>query len=149
MACSGSDDGAVRLWDVDTGKVIAKWTGHKGRISSVCWNRGGQAVSGSYDDGTVRVWDVDSGKTILAIETGFSELYAVIYSPDMTMIATGGDNNEEDFLKIWDAKTGKLIVNLKGHTEELTCLAWTADGKTLISGTCCSHVSPLIRSDNR
>lgn len=25
---SGSSDGAVRLWDIDTCKVITKWTGH-------------------------------------------------------------------------------------------------------------------------
>jgi WD40 repeat protein len=133
---SGSDDGAVRLWDVDTGKVTAKWTGHKGRISSVCWNRGGRVVSGSYDDGIVRVWDVDSGKTILAIETGFSKANTAIYSPDTTMIATGGHKKDlEEHLKIWDAKTGQLVTNLKGHTDEVWCLAWTADGKILISGS--------------
>jgi WD40 repeat protein len=130
---SGSNDGAVRLWDVDTEKVIAKWTGHKGRISSMCWNRGGRAVSGSYNDGTVRVWDVESGKTVLEIETGFSNVNTIIYSPDSTMIATGGHSRE--YLKIWDAKTGTLVANLKGHTQQVNCLAWTADRKTLISGS--------------
>jgi WD40 repeat protein len=86
--------------------------------------------------GTARVWDVESGKTVLAIETGLSELEAVIYSPDMTMIATGGESEDlKEFLKIWDAKTGKLITNLKGHTKIVYCLAWTADGSTLISGS--------------
>jgi WD40 repeat protein len=133
---SGSNDGVLRLWDVDTGKVIAKWTGHKGKISSVCWNRGGQVVSGSYDDGTVKVWDVESRKTTLAIETGLSGAGAVIYSPDTTMIATGGHKKgSEEYIKIWDVKTGKLIANLKGHTNDVYCLAWTADGKTLISGS--------------
>jgi WD40 repeat protein len=129
---SGSGDGVVRLWDVDTGKVISKWVGRMNEVLSVCWNRdGGQVVSGSYGDGTVRVWDVESGKIVLAIETGLSGVWAVIYSPDTTMIATGGYGEEESF-KIWDAKTGKLLANL--NTDEVTCLAWTADGKTLISG---------------
>jgi WD40 repeat protein len=89
-------------------------------------------VSGSFD-GTARVWDVESGKTFLAIETGLIEVWAVIYSPDTTMIATGGYG--EEYLKIWDAKTGKLVANLKGHTHYVNCLAWTADGKMLISGS--------------
>ncbi|KAJ8581601.1 WD40 repeat-like protein [Rhizopogon salebrosus TDB-379] len=80
---SGSDDGAVRLWDIDTRKVIAKWTGHKGRISSVCWNRdqGGRVMSGSYDDGTKLLatgcddnnaysWDISA----IAKGAGFSDL---------------------------------------------------------------------------
>jgi WD40 repeat protein len=85
-------------------------------------------VSGAVYDETARVWDVESGKTVLAIETGFSDVWAVIYSPDTTMIATGGDSKEEP-LKIWDAKTGKLVANLKGHTATVTY------GKTLISGS--------------
>jgi len=92
-------------------------------------------MSGS-NDGTARVWDVESGKTVLAIETGFKEVQVVICSPDMTMIATGGDSKDlKEFIKIWDAKTGKLFTNLKGHTEQVYCLAWTADGSTLISGS--------------
>jgi WD40 repeat protein len=129
---SGSDDRAVRLWDVETGKVLAKWTGHGRRTSSLCWSRDGGLVASGSSDGTTTVWDVESGKTVLAIETGLSGVAAVIYSPDTTMIATGG-RNEEEFLKIWDAKTGKLVANLKGHTAAVECLAWIA--KTLISGS--------------
>jgi WD40 repeat protein len=45
---SGSSDGSVRLWEVDTGKVIAKWTGHTNEVKSLCWNRDrGRVVSGS------------------------------------------------------------------------------------------------------
>jgi WD40 repeat protein len=52
------------------------------------------------------------------------------------MIATGGHSFEDYFMiKVWDAKTGKLVANLKGHTNPVTCLAWTTDGKTLISGS--------------
>jgi WD40 repeat protein len=112
---SGSRDGAVRLWDVDTGKVIAKWVGHTGIALSVCWSRdGGRVVSGAELDGTARVWDVESGKTVLAIETGLYTVYAVVYSPDTTMIATGG-YSEEEYLKIWDAKTGTRRKSQRTH----------------------------------
>jgi len=132
----GCGDGAVKLWDIDAGKIIAEWTGHTTYVTSVCWDRAcGRVVSASID-GTARVWDVESGNTILAIETGLSEVWAVIYSPDMTMIATGGERKDlKESIKIWDAKTGKLITNLKGHTRNVFCLAWTADGSTLISGS--------------
>jgi WD40 repeat protein len=117
------------------GKLIAKWTGHNSRVLNICWNRDGRRIASGDDEGTTRVWDVDSGKTILVIETGFTQVIAVIYSPDTTMIATGGINGKEEYLKIWNAKTGKLVANLEEHTWTVLCLAWTADGEKLISGS--------------
>jgi len=142
---SGGPTGDLKLWDINTSKLIAEWTGNTDYVTSVCWSQdGGRVMSGSID-GTARVWDVESGKTVLAIETELSEVKAAIYSPDMTMIATGGDSEDlKEFIKIWDAKTGKLITNLKGHAGRVYCLAWTADGSateheemknTLISGS--------------
>jgi WD40 repeat protein len=132
----GSDDRAVRLWDIDTRKVIAKWTGHRHEVWSVCWSRDGQRVVSGSKDGTIRVWNVESGETILGpIDTGLGdEIYAAIYSPDESMIATGSTSDPAGpnrFIKIWDAKTHKLVTSLKGGS----CLAWTEDGKTLISGS--------------
>jgi WD40 repeat protein len=125
---SGSRDGAVKLWNVDMGKVIKTWTGHTKHVKSVSWSPdGGRVVSGSWDE-TFRVWDVEKGKTILGpINTG-DNVYAVCYSPDAKMIATGLGSDE---LKIWDANSGKLLKSFKGV---YSCLAWTLDGKTLIAG---------------
>ncbi|KAG2060577.1 WD40 repeat-like protein [Suillus hirtellus] len=55
----------------------------------------------------------------------------MIYSPDATKIATGGDG--EDAVKIWDAETGELLNTLK-HKNQAWSLAWTSNGKKLISG---------------
>ncbi|KAG1853801.1 WD40-repeat-containing domain protein [Suillus tomentosus] len=75
------------------------------------------------------------------IETGHTVVWAVVYSPDMSMIATGGHDGPrtreptESSIKIWDTKTGELVATLKGHTDIVGCLTWTKDGKTLISGS--------------
>jgi len=135
---SGSKDGGMKIWDLNTGKVITTWTAHTSNVTAVSWSQDGARIMSGCFDGTTRVWDVESGKTILEIITGFNNIftYGAIYSPDETMIATGGSNNvEKEFLKIWDAKTGELVKNLKGHTDNVTCLAWTPDGSTLISGS--------------
>jgi WD40 repeat protein len=55
---SGSWGGIVKLWNVDTGKVIKILKGHTKGVKSVCWNAdGGRVVSGSWD-GTFIVWDI-------------------------------------------------------------------------------------------
>ncbi|KAG2153033.1 WD40-repeat-containing domain protein [Suillus bovinus] len=101
-------------------------------VSAMCWSAdSNQLLSGSWD-GTARVWDVESGKTVLTIETGHNWVNAVIYSPDATKIATGGDN--ENAIQIWDTKTGGLL-NTLNHDIQVWSLAWTSDGKKLISGS--------------
>jgi hypothetical protein len=137
---TGNMNGAVKLWNIDTGKVIKEWTRHIERLESVCWSPdGGRVVSGILgledDHGTFRVRDVENGKTILGpihCKAGGLNGVAVCYSPDGKMIATGGF-----WLKIWDANTGELLktmVNVIG----VMCLTWTSDGKTLIAGG--SHI---------
>jgi WD40 repeat protein len=140
---SGSIDGNgggdsrynVMLWDVKTRKAISKWTGHTNLVCALCWSPDGERVaSGSYD-GTARVWDVNvvnTSKTILTIETGHNWVFAVMYSPDSSKLATGGDR--EAAVKIWDAKTGELLNTLK-HNARVYSLTWTSDGKKLISGS--------------
>ncbi|KAG1740187.1 quinon protein alcohol dehydrogenase-like superfamily [Suillus paluster] len=135
---SGSKDGAVRLWNIDTGKVIAKWIGHTQPVWAVCWSQDSRRVVSGSGDGTIRVWDVESGKTIVGpIETGHAWVCTVVYSPVSSMIATAGSckAKDEQLIKIWDIITGTLVTTLKGHTRTVECLAWTADAKTLISGS--------------
>ncbi|KAG1755954.1 quinon protein alcohol dehydrogenase-like superfamily [Suillus lakei] len=138
---SGSRDGVVRLWDIETGKVVEKWTGHTKEVWSVCWSRDGRRVLSGSLDGTARQWDAEKhGDSILApIKTGHGEVRVAVYSPDTTLIATAGLGEssaaKECPVKIWDAKTGELVATLKGHTDWVGCLAWTADGKTLNSGS--------------
>jgi len=130
---SGSRDGKVRLWNIGKKKVVAKWTGHTDCVRALCWRGDGRRVLSGSDDRTIRVWDVKSGNTVLGpINTGHWVVYAVIYSPDRTKIATGGYN--EDALKIWDAKTGDLLSTIK-HNSAVWSLAWTSDQKKLIAGS--------------
>ncbi|KAG1844637.1 WD40-repeat-containing domain protein [Suillus subalutaceus] len=116
---SGSIDGKVRLWNVETGKIVARWIGHT-------------EGSGSWDR-TARVWNVKSGETILEIKTGHNFVWAVIYSPDQTKIATGG--YKESAVKIWDAETSELLATPCLHDYTVWSLAWTSDGNKLISAS--------------
>ncbi|KAJ8593613.1 WD40 repeat-like protein [Rhizopogon salebrosus TDB-379] len=132
---SGSNDDAVRLWDNDTAKIIARWMGQTAGVTSLCWSRDGRrAVSGAYD-ARVRVWDAETGKSTILELLEFDRVMAAIYSPDERMIAAGGWRNKNiGFIQIFDANTGKLVKNL-GFTARVYCVAWPGDGKTFISGS--------------
>jgi WD40 repeat protein len=69
------------------------------------------------DYGTARQWDVENGETVLApVETGNTDVYAVVYSPDMTLIVTCEHDkfgSDTDSVRIWDVQTGEIAATLQ------------------------------------
>jgi WD40 repeat protein len=135
---SGSSDGTVRLWNVEMEKVVLKWKGHSDGVESMCWSPDGERVVSGSLDGTARVWDAKTGEPVQGlklIKTGHEHVFAVSYSPEAKMIATGG--YDEDGIEIWDAKTGKRLSTIE-LDESVYSLAWTSDEKKLIAGSASS-----------
>jgi WD40 repeat protein len=56
-------------------------------------------------------------------------------SPDGKVLAAGGGDGRGGELKLWDAAAGKEIASLPGYTNSLYSLAFSADGKRLVSGS--------------
>jgi COMPASS component SWD3 len=57
---------------------------------------------------------------------------AVKFSPDSTMIATGGADGA---VKVWDTRSGKLIHTFEGHLAGISTISWSPDGATIASGS--------------
>jgi len=79
--------------------------------------------------GRVVVWDVATGKRVLEAGDEYDEVLAADISPDHHFIALGGPNR---VVKIF--QDGKLLYSIKKHTDWVTSLTFTSDGKLLISG---------------
>jgi len=57
---SGSSDHAVRIWDMETEKLVGLFRGHTDGITSITFSSDGRCiVSGSYDQ-TVQIWDAET-----------------------------------------------------------------------------------------
>lgn len=81
-----------------------------------------------------RQLDAATGMTALHQELRWSWGYDVAYSPDGTKLAAcfhGGH------VEIYDGASGERIADLDGHggvPNGVRCLAWSADGSTLVTG---------------
>lgn len=127
---SGYADGMVRIWEVETGELYDELEGHTGCVKSASFSPDGRyIVSASYDN-TVRIWDTEKEQPmerILDLKTYFC--YSASIRPDGKYIAASLAN----IIKIWDAKTGQLVKNLKGHTEDVYSVAFSPDGRYIVS----------------
>src|SRR2546421_21759 len=59
-----------------------------------------------------------------------AEVLAVAYSPDRETLATGG---ADKLIRLWDAAGGKILATLEGHGDAISSLAFSRDGRLLVS----------------
>jgi WD40 repeat protein len=129
---SGSDDKTVRVWDAQTGKLLAVLEGHSGSLNSVAFSPdGAHIVSGSYDK-TVRVWDAQKGQELAVLQGHSSWVRSVAFSPDGAHIVSGSDDKT---VWVWDAQTGKELAVLEGHSGWVQSVAFSPDGAHIVSGS--------------
>ena len=61
---TASRDNTARLWEADSGKLLATFQGHTGAVVSAVFSPDGRRVLTASYDNTARLWDASSGKTI-------------------------------------------------------------------------------------
>jgi WD40 repeat protein len=128
-----------------SGKPIGSpFRGHTDQVNSVAFSHDGlRIVSGSRDK-TLRVWDALSGLTIGPPFKGHTRaVNSVAFSPDSRRIASGAGDyygpfwwSSDNTVRIWDASSGQQIgLSLKGHTSPVYAVAFSPDGRRIVSGS--------------
>ena len=128
MLASGSDDGDIRLWDVATAKNTTILTGHKEDVKSVVYSPDGKTLASAGLD-AIKLWDVTTGKVTKSFRGG----KFVAFSPNGKQLAFR-DYDDCKIINLWDVAMEKKIGSLKGTTIPIESIAFSPDGKTLISG---------------
>jgi WD40 repeat protein len=96
-------------------------------------------TAASESDITIKLWDVATGQVKNTLVGHSGEIGALAFSPDGKILASGGSGRqnqleEADYtIRLWDTSTGRERAVLKGHTEGISELNFSPDGKTLIS----------------
>ena len=109
-ALTGSRDGIVRLWDLETGKLLHRLRGHKRYVRAAAISRDGKrALTGSVDK-SVLLWDLETGKELKRLTGHDSDVAGAQFSSDGRM-ALSFDWKRNVIL--WDLKTGRPISRLK------------------------------------
>lgn len=131
MLASGSGDKTLKLWDAQTGALKQTLTGQRSFVASVAFSPDGKTLASGGGHGTsVKLWDAQAG-TLKRTLTGLGAARSVAFSPDGKTLA-GGD----DFIvRLWDAQTGALKQMLGRKYDSSAPIAFSPDGKMLVSGS--------------
>ena len=84
---------------------------------------------------SIQCLDLTTGKELWRTEPHRDAgLSALALSPDGRLLASGS-GFEDPTIRIWEAATGRLLVRLDGHTGFVCKLAFSKDGRRLISAS--------------
>jgi WD40 repeat protein/class 3 adenylate cyclase len=137
---TGSIEGAIDVWDVQTGKII--WSnvhGQKSFIDWVEWSPDGTKIVSGAEDSVALIWDVKTGKELLALvghepPTG---IISATWSPDSKYILTTSGEPDlgalDNTARIWDAATGNMILVINGHTGPVVEGDWSPNGTRIVT----------------
>ena len=134
----------IQLWETATGKLSHTLTGHTRWIKSIAFSADSKTLVSGDAHETIRLWDTATGKlkSVLNWKHGTST-HTLAFSLSGRFIASG----HYDGAKLWDntvkpkQQTEDAIGNyqhtleLHGHKDYVSKLAFSPDGKTLLTGS--------------
>ena len=121
-------DRSARLWDLSTGKTIAKFTVSPG-ATDLAFTADGKTLAIACTDQSLRLFDVSSGKKTMQIDLGssFHQANFAIAPDGKALYVSSG----ETVLHGFDTATGKELYPTVGHLGGVAALVWSPDGKIL------------------
>lgn len=117
-----------------SGEPVSQIQVDTGKVNSLSFDATGERIlvatglTGGY--GQASIYDVNSGELVREFVGHRDVLYAAVFSPDGTRIATAG---YDQTILIWDAVSGEQVATLKGHNGAIFSLAFSPDGLHLVS----------------
>ena len=129
---SGGQDATVRLWDIQTGKLVHTFIGHEGPVYGLAATSDGRRIFSVSDrDSSVRVWDVEAGTALNTLRPNSLHTLAIAITPDDCYIITGGDDGKD---RVWDIGHSAM-VRIREQGAGVYSIAVSPDGTHLVSGS--------------
>jgi WD40 repeat protein/serine/threonine protein kinase len=95
---AGSREGQVALFDARTGRPLASFNGHNGRVETLSFSPDGKILATCGMDRLIKLWDTTNWTHFATLVGHRREVWTVTYSPDGQMLASGGDDRT---IKLW------------------------------------------------
>ena len=124
---------AFDLWDTASGKLLHSSPGHRHGITGLAFAGDGKTLfsAAGITDYVLLAWDTTTGELRGQLGEHGNGYHGLALSSDGKQLVgcTFGD------LRLWDPVSRKEVRRFTGHKQAVVSAAWSADGKTLVTGS--------------
>jgi WD40 repeat protein len=132
MLAAGAMNGAIRLLDPNTGKVLGE-AGHAKRVWALAFSPDSQTLASGGHDGVVKLWPLPRVGSPPARDLAEGpEVWSLAFSPKGPLLAVG---SRDGIIRLWNPDAGSIVHRLTHHKGPVVSLAFSPDGRYLVSGS--------------
>jgi WD40 repeat protein len=93
---AGCSDGVIRLWDILSGDLRQKLSGHVGVISRLAFAPDGRCLASLGEDNVLDLWHLATNQQLLKLDARGQELHGLAFSSDGRMLMAGARPSGKD-----------------------------------------------------
>jgi F-box/WD-40 domain protein MET30 len=127
ILATGSYDATIKIWDIETGKVLRTLTGHTYGIRTLQFDDS-KLISGSFDK-TIKIWNWHTGECLSTLQCHTEGVLSVHF--DGATLASGSVDRT---VKIFNFDT-KSTFSLRGHTDWVNHVRIDSESRTVFSAS--------------
>lgn len=130
---TGHANGAVAVYDLDTGRRLYRFKRNDARIWAVTFVGSEDRVAAASHDWTLAIWETASESAPAAILEGHENaVQAVAADPSGQWLASGGADRS---VRIWNVETRDSRRTYRNNSDFISSLAFSPDGTILATGS--------------
>ena len=132
LVATGSQDKLAKLWDIDSGKQIKVFQGHKRGIWCAQFSPMDQVLATSSADSTVKLWSLMDGICLKTFEGHDASVLKLAFISLGTQILTTGSDG---LVKLWTVKSSECVQTMDEHMDRVWALSTANNDQTVFTGS--------------
>ncbi|KAJ2160368.1 beta transducin [Coemansia sp. RSA 552] len=134
----GYADGAVRLFS-EKGRMGAVLSGHRGRVTTLVFDKTGTILGSGARDTDIVVWDVVGEEGLYRLRGHTDEITGLAFVGGAARTAGAAglviSSSKDTLVKVWEQSSRACVQTLVAHRSEVWGLALSPDAQRLVTAT--------------